>query len=85
MSIAVAVDAVVDDVFGQHLDHADFTGPGANGVDRIEIAVLEQFECGEDLRAEDMRAAAVMGQRHQRVERVVVALERPVVGLERPE
>ena len=32
-----------------------------------------------------MRPAAVMGQRHQRVERVVVALEGAVIGLERPE
>jgi hypothetical protein len=85
MAVAIAVDAVVDDVFGQHLDHADLAGPGALGVHRVEIAVFEQFERGEDLRAEDMRAAAVMGERDQRVERVVVALEGAVIGLERPE
>jgi hypothetical protein len=32
MPVAVAVDAVVDDVFGKHLHHADFPGPGANCV-----------------------------------------------------
>jgi hypothetical protein len=85
MPVAVAVDAVVDDVFGKHLHHADFPGPGALRVHRVEIAMLEQGQRGEDLRPEDMRTAAVMGQRHQRVERVVIALERAEIRLESPE
>ena len=56
MPVAVAVDPVVHDVLGQHLDHADFASPCAHGVHRVEIAVLEQRQRGEDLRPENIAA-----------------------------
>ena len=55
------------------------------GVHGVENAHLVEFERAEDLGAEEFRAAAIVGQRHEAIEGVVVALERAVVGLERPE
>jgi hypothetical protein len=47
--------------------------------------MLEQGQRREDLRPEDMRGGGSHGQRHQRVERVVIALERAEIRLEGPE
>jgi hypothetical protein len=63
----------------------DLARPGAGGGRRIEHAAPVQLDRGEDLRAEQLRAAAVMRQRHQRIGGVEIPLEAAVIGLERPE
>ena len=85
MAIAIAVHAVLEDVPGQHLHHADLARPGAGGGGRIEVTPLVELHRGEDLRPEDLGAAAVMRQRDQRVQRVEIPLESTVIGLEGPE
>jgi hypothetical protein len=83
--VAVPVDAIADDVFGQHLDHPDLARPRPRGRPRIDVAAAVEFQRREDLRLEEVRPPAVVTQRHERVHRVEVALHRPVVRLERPE
>lgn len=85
MTVAIAVDAVGEDVFGEHLHHADLTGPGTGRPGRVEIAFFEEFQRGEDLGSEQFGATAIMGQRDKRVHGVEIALHRAKVSLERPE
>jgi len=85
MPVAVAIDAIAQDVIGQHLHLPDFPRPGALGARRVEIAPLLQRDRGHDLRAKQLGAAAVMRQRHQRVAGVEIALHRAEIGLKRPE
>ncbi len=85
MTVAIAVDTEFHDVFGQHLDHADFARPCALRGHRVEIAVPVKLQRGKDMRAEQFGAAAVMGQCDQRIERVVIALKGAEIGLEGPE
>jgi hypothetical protein len=83
--VPVAVHPVLDDVFGQHLHHADLSGPGAGCGAGIDVAAPVELQRREDLRAEEVRTPAVVRQRHQRVHRVEVTLHRAVVRFERPE
>ena len=46
---------------------------------------LVEVERRQHLRLEDAGAAAIVAQRHQRVQRVEIALEAAEIGLERPE
>ncbi|EPX87037.1 hypothetical protein Salmuc_03012 [Salipiger mucosus DSM 16094] len=85
MPVAVAVHAVLEDVLGQHLHHADLARPGACGAVRVEIPARVELDRGEDLRPEDLGPAAVVRERHQRVGGVEIALDGAVVGLEGPE
>ncbi len=85
MPVAVAIDAVLKDIARQHLDHADLTRPGARGAGRIEVVLFIKLKRGEHLGAEQVRTAAIVGQGHQRVERVEIALKGSEIGLKRPE
>ena len=84
MPVTITIDAVFENVSGQHLHHADFTRPCAFGLDRIEVTFLEQFEGGENLWAKQLWAAAIMREGQKGVERVEVALKRAVIGFESP-
>ena len=85
MSVAVGIDTVFDDIHGQHLDHADLAGPGAGGRARVKVVGGVQLHRGQHLRAEKVGAAAVVGQRGQRVGCVKVTLKRAIVRFKRPE
>ena len=84
MAIAIAIDALFEDVAGQHLDHADFARPGAGGVGG-QIARCMQADGGKDLGLEKFGAAAVMRKGKKRVAGVEIALDLAEVGLEGPE
>ena len=65
-AVAIAVDAFFQIVAGQHLRLADLAGPGALDVGRQD-AEVDQRQQRHRLRAEQLRPAAVMRQRGQRV------------------
>jgi hypothetical protein len=85
MAVAIAIDAILDDVAGQHLHLADFACPGAGGAVRVEIAMADHLDGCDQLRPEQFRPAAIMRQRHQRVHGVEIALHRAEIGLQAPE
>jgi len=84
MAVAVAIHPALQDVLGQHLDHADLARPGAGGVQR-EVARGMKRDGGKDLRLEEVGAAAVMGQGEEGVPCVEIALDLAEIGLEGPE
>lgn len=51
----------------------------------IDHALIEELEQGDELRTEQVRAAAVVGERDERIERVEIALNRAIVGFKPPE
>ena len=65
MTVAIAVDAVFNDVRGQHLHHANFTSPGAGGLGRRKLVARKQLERRKYLWAEQRGAATVMRECHQ--------------------
>ena len=65
--VAIAVNAELQNILGQHLDHADLTSPGAGGRSRIEIAKAGQADGGQDLRLKELRPAAIMRQCQDRI------------------
>jgi len=52
MPVAIAVDAVSQDVLRQHLHLSDLSGPGALRSRRVEVAAGVEFHRGENLRPE---------------------------------
>ena len=84
MAVSIRVLAELDDVFGQHLDHADFAGPGARGVPWVQISVLNHLDRSNQLGPEEFRPAAVVCERGERVDRIEVALNSAKVGFKCP-
>ena len=85
MAVAISVHAILDNVAGQHLDHADFTRPGTGGFRWREVSLRVKLKCRKDLGAEQFRAAAVVRQSHQRIQRIKVTLIAAEVGFKGPE
>ncbi len=85
MAVAIPVNAAFDNITGQHLHHANFTGPRAGGGHGIKIATFEQFKCGKDLGLKQFGSPAIMRQRDQRVECIKIALNRTKIGFKGPE
>ena len=85
LAISIPVDAIVQDVCGQHLHHANLTGPGTRGLCGIKAALGRQGDGGKHLRLEQFRATTIMGQGQKGVPGVEIALHRAVVGFKRPE
>ena len=85
MAVAIAIDAEFDDVLGQHLHLADLTGPGTGIAGGVKVAVLDHLDQGEEVRPEEFRAAAVMGEGNEGIAGVEITLDGPKVGLHGPE
>ena len=85
MAVTITVDAFGQNIFGQHLNHADFPGPSARCRARIQITVLNQCNCCQQLWTEQVRAAAIMCQCRQRVDRIEIPLHRAEIGFQCPE
>ncbi len=85
VAVTITIDAEGDDILRQHLYLADFAGPCARIGGRIEIAMLNHFDQREQLRAEELRAAAIMRQGYQRVAGIEIALNGAKIGLHGPE
>ncbi len=85
MTVAIAIDAVADDVFRQHLNLPDLAGPGAGTGCGIEVAVLHHLDECEQLRTEEFGAAAVVGERHESIAGVEIALDGAEVCFHGPE
>ena len=85
LAVAIGIHAIVNNICWQHLHHADFSGPGTFGSCRAEFAPFVQFQRCKNLRTEQLGAAAIMRQGHQRVQRVEIALIAAVVRFKGPE
>ena len=83
-SVAVSVDTIVENVLRQHLHHANLTGPGPRRALRVKVAFLEKLQRRKYLWTEELRAAAIMAQRHQRIQRVEIALKSAKIGFKGP-
>ncbi len=81
LAVAVAIHTTFQIILRQKLHHADFASPCAGGR-RIDDALIEQLEKGDELRAEEIRAAAVIGKGDERIQRVEIALNGAVVRLQ---
>ena len=84
LAVTVAVDALFEIVLGQDLGLADLAGPGALDVGRQD-AEVDQLQQRHQLRPKQLRPAAIMRKRGQRVERPEIALHGAEIGLQRPE
>ena len=84
MAIAIAINAVVQNILGQHLHHANLACPSAGGGGRVEIAAFEQGDGGQQLWPKQRRSAAIMGQGGQRIGGVEIALKGTVIGFKGP-
>src|SRR5690606_15919066 len=73
-AVAVTVDAQAQVVARQHLQLADFAGPGACDVGRNGALIDKAKQCDE-LRPEKLRSAAVESKRGQRIERREISLD----------
>ena len=87
--VALAVAVVVDGmrhVFGGHdLGLAELARPGADHLLGAQIAALDQAQRVEQVAAEHVGAAAVIGERGQRLDRLVLALAGAEIALQAPE
>src|SRR5207342_811055 len=73
-------------VFGRHhLSLAELAGPGADHFIRAQVAAVDQAQCVEQMPTKHLRAAAVVGERRQRLDRLVLALTAAEIALESPE
>ena len=85
MAVAVVVDRIVEIMRRQELRLAEFAGPGADHLGRREIAAVDDLQRGDGLVLEHLRAAAVIGQRHQRRQRMQIAQLGAEIALQPPE
>ena len=84
-AVAVAVDGEAQVVLGEELRLADFAGPGAAQLLGLHVAAVDDGQRREQLFGEEGRAAAVIGQRRQRVEDVHRAGIGAEAGLHAPD
>ena len=84
-AVAVEVDRVLEIVGGGELHAAEFAGPVADHVVDGLVAALDDAQRIEQLRAEEVGAAAVIGERGDRAQDFVVAEIGAEVALQAPE
>ena len=61
MPVAITIDAIFENVPGQHLHHANLASPSARCGRRIKITLLEKFQRGKYLWSEQLWPAAIIG------------------------
>ena len=87
--VALAVAVIVDGVrhvFGRHhLGLAEFARPGADHLLGAQVAALDQAQRIEQMTAEHVGAAAIIGQRGERFDRMILALAGAEIALQSPE
>ena len=66
--VAVVVDAVVDIVRGQELELPKLARERADHLVGREVAALDDLQRGDELLAEQVRPAAVVGERGDRLD-----------------
>ena len=69
----------------QKLGLAEFAGPGADHLRRRKVAAIDDLQRGDGLALEHLRAAAIIGQRHQRAQRRQIAHIGAEIALQPPE
>ena len=85
LAVAVVVDGVRHVFRRHHLGLAELARPGADHFLGAQVAALDQAQRVEQMAAEHLRAAAVVGERRQRLDRLVLALAAAEIALESPE
>src|SRR5581483_5419978 len=85
-SVAVEIDSILVVARRQELGVADLTGPTAAQLRERQVTALDDAQRVEQVAGEELRAAAVVGQRGQRAhDRELAAAVAAVVGLEAPD
>ena len=84
-AVAVEIHRVFQVVGGRELDLAELARPGALHLRRRDIAAVDDAERIHQLGAEEVGAAAIVGERGERAERGKVAHVAAVIGLQPPE
>ena len=85
LAVAVIVDGEVEIVGRDELHLPDLAGPRAFHVAGREIAAVENFQRREELGAELVRPAAIVGERRQRLQRAEIAEIGAEIRLQSPE
>ena len=83
--VAVEVDRVIEIVRREKLKLPKLARERSDHLLGGQITALDDLECGEKLRAEQVGPAAIVGQRGHRLDRRQIAHEAAEVGLQRPE
>ena len=84
-SVAVVIDRVAIIFRRHHLRLAELAGPGADHLLGAQVAALDHAQGIEQMAPEHVRAAAVEGERGERLERLVLALPAAEIALQPPE
>ena len=84
-AVAVVIDRIVEIMRRQKLRLAEFAGPGADHFVGRQIAAVDDLQRGDGLVREHLRAAAIIGQRHQRAQRRQIAHVGAEIAFQSPE
>ena len=84
-SVAVIIHRVAIIFRRHHLGLPELARPGADHLLRPQVAALDHAQRVEQMAAEHVAAPAVIGQRRQRLERLVLALAGAEIALQPPE
>src|SRR5262249_21118436 len=84
-AVAVEVDGVLEVIGGGKLHAAEFAGPVANHVFHALVAALDDAQRIEQLLPEEIRPPAIIGERCDRAQNVVLAEVRPEIAFQTPE
>ena len=83
--VAVIVDGAAVILRRHHLGLAELARPRADHLLRTQVAALDHAQCVEQARAEQLRPAAVIGERRQRRQHVLLAGAGAEVAFQAPE
>ena len=83
-AVAVVIDSMHHVFRRHHLRLAEFTRPRSDHFVRTQIAALDQPQCVEQMPAKHVRTPAVVGQRRQRFDRLILALPGAEIALQAP-
>jgi hypothetical protein len=84
-AIAIKINSAFIIVVGEELGLANFPGPGTAHFIGVQIATLDEFEGGHQLRAEFFRPAAIPGQGGKGLDRRQIASVGSKISFQSPE